>query len=120
MKTKLIALTVGLLLVVGASVAIPAEPAEAHNYDDPSEYLCAALRPGGTVLFHSWPYWMASGKVRYWCVSGFVFGDFFQYFIEWNQPAGTAYLISGYQECIRPNDPDGGGIVHCAGYGGHP
>lgn len=108
MKAKLISMILGLLLVVGASVAIPAEPASAHNFDNYSTYLCAAHRPNGTVLTHSWPSGWGSGWVQYWCKAD-IYGVSFQYWIFWDQDAGTTRMDSGYQKC----KPAEGGIIWC-------
>lgn len=113
MRTKIIAAVAGLLLTVGASIALPVEPASAHNFDNYSTFFCAAHRPSNTVLAHSWPYYMASGEVGYWCKADF-YGVSHQYWVHWYQDSGTSVRPWPYQKC----KPAQGGIVWC-GTAGH-
>lgn len=84
MRNKLTKLVAGLLLVLGASVALPASVGAApdvpdtpesvespervlHNYDGWSQYYCIKHRPSNTFVIHSWPYALWPGGVGYWC-----------------------------------------------------
>jgi hypothetical protein len=111
MKNRIITMVIGLLLMLGATVALPAAPADAHNWDDSSTWSCAVHRPANTVLVHSWPYGMNNGVVDYWCEAGF-YGVNHQYWVRWDQNNNTITRISGYQSC-KPQ-----GYYYC-GTAGH-
>lgn len=105
MKTKLITTALGLLLALAGIIALPA-PASAHNYDAYSTWNCAATRPGGTTLAHSWPYELGPGYVNIWCRAG-LYGSDHQWFIRWYPELNRVIFLSSYQKC------NPGGIVWC-------
>lgn len=109
MKTKIAALAAGLLLAATASIALPATPAEAHDYDGNSAWFCALTRPNGWTMNHSWPYGMSNGVVVYKCRAGYFGTNDVQWFVEWNQNTNpdTVTRLGGYQRC------NPGGITWC-------
>lgn len=112
MKTKLISAALGLLLALTGVVALPADPAEAHNYDAYSAWYCAAHRPSGYTLVHSWPYHLTPGEVGYWCRAGF-YGYDVQYWVHVAPPGSSnSWRPWPYQSC-KPQ-----GITWC-GTAGH-
>lgn len=105
MKNKIIALVVGLLLALGASFALPATPASAHNYDNYSYIYCTAHKsdPGGHVwVNHSWPYSLSPGYLTYRCTQydTTAFGHpEYEYYVVRNMDTGHHYRQGGYFWC---------------------
>jgi hypothetical protein len=138
MRTRTPALLAGLLLAIGASIGLSTPPTEAapttpdapeavaapdtpervlHNADNTSAWYCAAHRPTGYTLIHSWPYALWDGGVGYWCIAGF-YGRNYQYWVHVEPPgSANSWRPWAYQLC----PPTEGWVSSCTGpKGTHP
>jgi hypothetical protein len=103
--SKIIAtLAVALALLVGG-VTLPADQAEAHQFDGMSTIYCTAHKsdPGDHVwVNHSWPVNLQPGLVTYKCTQYdvTVFGHpEHQYHVVVHTPSGAHWRQGGYVWC---------------------
>jgi hypothetical protein len=113
MTLRRIRLAAAALALALTALVAPARPADAHNYNPHSTWYCAAYRPSGTNLAHSWPYLLQPGLVGYWCeAESTQSGASWQYWVHVNTSTGQSWRPWPYQSC-KPE-----GTVWC-GTSGH-
>lgn len=104
MRNKLTKLVAGLLLVLGASVALPASPASAHQYSAGTFWVCGSTRPYNSTVYHSWPSHLNPGVLTVYCRSAA-----YEWYSDWHSD-GTIVRVTSYRDC---------GVYNCGGAGGH-
>jgi len=111
MRNRFIAVVLGVMLALGAMVALPADRADAHQFDNYSYFYCSKHRvdPGWTVT-HSKPITLTATYVRYYCRQRLPsIGIEDQYWVIAGVPlsGGGSWQEALYQRCY----PDG--IIVC-------
>src|SRR5688500_17799938 len=108
---RLLAILTLTLALLGAGVVLPADTAEAHNWDGYSLIYCTAHKSASHVsIIHSWPYSLEPGIVYYVCTQSdlYVFAGIHQFFVGVNVNTGHHWRASGYQWCGSiPCEPHG-------------
>lgn len=101
-------MTVGLAL---ACLVVPADRAEAHDWDGYATIYCEAHKSAPDVeVIHAWPYSLEPGVLYYVCTQSDpdVFAGIHQFFVRRDMNTGAHRRQGGYQWC---------GLVDCEPHG---
>lgn len=93
------------LMVLG-SFALPAAPANAHQYSAGTFWACGATKGTIPTVGHSWPQALRPGVLTVYCLSG---AGAWQWLADWHSD-GRIVRVTPYYDCSE---------FTCGGPGGH-